>query len=454
MSTVTTASRVHAPPITPHASAGAKSVGDCFQGMPVTWAHWLAGLTLFIAFVIESWEMMVIVLAAPSVSSEFRLDTVSTGVLIGAIFTGMIPGAIMWGGLSDWMGRRKSVAWSLAAYGMLALLSAISPNYMTLLVMRFLSGMALAGVLVVTFPYFEELLPVQVRGRAAVYLAAGWPFGLLISIGVAYSFHDFGWRVPVAISSVAGLWAFVALRTLPESPYWLATKGRSAEAIAVIRRLSNGAVNPTQLQRQHVSKESLLAHTFDLFSGDQARLTLVQIFINFCFSCGYWALTSWMPVLLAKKGLSAPQGYQFMALSAVEMIPGYLCASYATGRWGRKSVMAIFVLASAAACFGFASSTTTQELYAWNFVLSFFSLGAWGVWNTWMGEIYTTRLRNVGYSWGAASQRVANALAPTLVGAMLVSAGVSRTVTVIACFLAATFVAVLLLPETEGHTLS
>ncbi|MCK9906813.1 MFS transporter, partial [Frankia sp. Cpl3] len=96
--------------------------------------------------------------------------------------------------------------------------------------MRFLSGVGLSGVLVATFPYFEELLPVKARGKATVYLASGWPVGFLIAIGITYLFMDLGWRWIIGVSSLAGLWFLVVAALVPESPYWLVGKGRQAEA--------------------------------------------------------------------------------------------------------------------------------------------------------------------------------------------------------------------------------
>jgi len=92
-------------------------------------------------------------------------------------------------------------------------------------------------------------------------------------------------------------------------------------------------------------------------------------------------------------------------------------------------------------------------MYVWNFVLSFFSLGAWGVWNTWLGEIYDTQSRGAGTAWGVSAQRVANAAAPVVIGAMLVTGSFMFTVVFISAFLAATFVAATFLPETEGRVL-
>jgi putative MFS transporter len=116
--------------------------------------------------------------------------------------------------------------------------------------------------------------------------------------------------------------------------------------------------------------------------------------------------------------------------------------------------MAAFVLFAAIGGFGFASASTMTELYLWNFVLSFFSLGAWGVWDTWMAELYPTEVRGVSYSIGVTGQRVANAIAPSVIGAML-SAHTSfwATVSFISAFLVVTFVASLFLKETEGEIL-
>ena len=433
---------------------GIVQVGELFDNMPVTRQHWKAGLALFFSFVIEAWEMMIVILASASIGAEFALDGAQIGSLIGSIFLGMIPGCLVWGKLVDKFGRKKSMVYSLALYGVISLLSAFSVNYEMLWWTRFLSGVGLSGVLVATFPYFEELLPVKVRGKATVYLASGWPVGFLIAIGVTYLFMDLGWRWIIGVSSLAGLWFLVVAAFVPESPYWLVAKGREAEAKDVVRRLSEGKMNEEMDQAQLVVEEAKKGSFLEIFKGKFLRLTVLQIIINFCFSWGYWALSSWMPVLLAKKGLSTPQGLGFMALTALFMFPGYMASSYLTGKYGRKKVMTSFVLFAAIGGFGFASAETMTEMYVWNFVLSFFSLGAWGVWDTWMAELYPTEIRGVSYSLGVTGQRAANAIAPSVIGAMLAAnTSFLATVSFISTFLVITFIASLFLKETEGEIL-
>ncbi len=430
-----------------------KDVGQWFEEMPLTRAHWIAGLVLFVSFVIESWEMMIIIFNSASVGAEFELSTVDIGRLIGAMFIGMIPGALIWGRLVDRVGRRKSLVLSLALYWPLPLLSAVAPTFEMLLLLRGIGGVVLAGALVVTFPFFEELVPVRVRGKATVYLSAGWPLGVLVAIGVTSLLGDLGWRWVIGFSALSGLWAIVVYKCVPESPYWLAKQGRTDEAEAAIRRLSANHVDAHVSPMPASVGGEADASFFDIFHRPIIRVTALQTLINFCFSWGYWALTSWMPLLLAKKGLSAPQGLSFMAISALFMFPGYIAASFLTGRFGRKKVMTSFVFVAAVTGFGFANSETMNEMYAWNFALSFFSLGAWGVWNTWLGEIYATDIRGAGVAWGISAQRIANAVAPIAIGAMLATSSFLQTVSFISAFLAATFVAALFLPETEGKVL-
>lgn len=155
--------------------------------MPFGRAHVLAALALFMAFVIDSWEQLALVHVSGDLGDAFSIDTGRIGWVLSAVALGMIPGALVWGPVSDRIGRRAVCLWSLSAYGVAALASAFSPNFTVLLVTRVLSGPAPAGIYTVTFPYFLELLPSRMRGRAAVHLSIGRPIGVLAAVGVSVS---------------------------------------------------------------------------------------------------------------------------------------------------------------------------------------------------------------------------------------------------------------------------
>ena len=430
------------------------SVGELFADMPLTREHWKAGIALFFAFVIEAWEMMIIIMASGMISRDFQLDERQLGSLMGSIYLGMIPGCLAWGKFADRIGRKKTVVASLVSYGVISLVSSLSPTYWILWWTRFASGIALSGVLVSAFIYFEELLPVKSRGRATVYLASGWPLGMLIAIGVTHALRDTSWHWVLAVSSLAGLWAFAVQALVPESPYWAAGKGDQMLAKRAIERLAQGKLKVDLANVELTVEEHKQGSFRELFRGKLLRVTVLQSFLNFCFCWGYWALATWMPLLLARKGLSAPEGNEFMALTALIMFPGYMAASELTHRMGRKKIMVSFVSLAAVFGFLFARSASLGEMYLWSFGLYFFNQGAWGVWDTWMGELYPTDVRGVGYSVGLTMQRVANALAPILIGALLANkTSFFLTVSFISAFLVATVILSLFLHETEGEVL-
>jgi len=401
-------------------SEAPQTAGYWFESMPLTSVHWLAGMIIFVTFAIEAWEMLILIYSSGAIAAEFNLKTGEIGWLISAIFLGMIPGSLVWGKLISSLGRKKCLMMSVGLYFIFPLLSANAGSYEMLWWVRFFAGTVLVGALVVSFPLFMELLPVKVRGKATVLLSAGWPIGTLIAVGITVTFTDQGWRVVLGLSSLASLWALLIWRFVPESAYWLAEKGYNKEAEEVIHKISNQTIEPQVKSSDNVESEMPFS---SIFKGSLLRITLLSSIINFCFAWGYWGMTTWLPPLLAERGLSTQQGLEFIALSALFMFPGYISAAYLTGKIGRKKVMLIYVALATVAGIGFGLSETSTQLYAWNFTLSFFSLGAWGIWNTWQGEVYATATRGPGVAWGVMLQRVANTIAPVVIGFVFAATG-------------------------------
>jgi putative MFS transporter len=375
------------------------------------------------------------------------------GTLMSAMLVGMTIGCIAWSGIPDRIGRRRSIIISLALYGLFSALSAAAPSYAALCLLRFISGLCASGMLVVTFPLFEELLPVRSRGRYTVYLAAGWPVGMLVAVTATATFLPIGWRAVLAVSSAASLWLFAIIRWVPESPYWLAMKGDNEAARRALLYLSAGKLSLPPGMTFWVERPERSAR-FEIFRGKLLPLTLLQMGVNISLSWANWGLLSWLPTLLKQRGLSLSQSYTFIEITAISMIPGYILASFLTSRYGRKWIFIILSVLTGAASFGFAFSYSLTDLYVWNFAVLFFNQGVWGIWDTWVNELYATRVRVAANSWGILAQRVASALAPALV-VMLVARPKSFDLAILAfdAGIIAAAICASMLPETEGRDL-
>lgn len=425
---------------------------DVYERMRFTPAHMRIVIAMFVIFVIESWEQLALVYVAGDVSNHFGLDETKLGLVLSAVAIGMIPGALIWGPIADRVGRRPVTIVSFIAYGIIAALVPLAPNFEALVGLRVLSGFALAGAYTVVFPYFLELMPSKQRGRAAVLLSIGWPIGTLVAIGVTTLFAEAGWQVVAFAAAVACLWVIVVAFWVPESPYFLVSRGKHERAAQVLGKL--GVALPAGTTFAQDADPERAGNPLELLRKDMRRRTLLMLIVNFAFNWGYWGLQVWLPTLLQERGLTLADSLGFVAISAVIMIPGYLAAAWCTKRYGRKLTFVTFLIGAILGGVLFAVSWDLPSLYVANFIMSFFILGGWGVWNTWNGEFYPTRVRAAGYSWATAAQLVSNALAPVVVGALL-AASVSFTMTVlfILVFLVVAVLAAVTLPETEGKPL-
>lgn len=149
------------------------------------------------------------------------------GYLLGALFAGY---------LGDRFGRRKSLLFSTMLFSVMTFLAAFAPTMETLIVMRGLMGVGLGGALPGSYGALSEYTPPLVRGRYASWLGLignfSPPLGALLTVLVI---PIFGWQaIFIGISLISLLAWLILWRYLPESPRWLASKGRCAEANEIV----------------------------------------------------------------------------------------------------------------------------------------------------------------------------------------------------------------------------
>ncbi|MEV5302626.1 MULTISPECIES: MFS transporter [Amycolatopsis methanolica group] len=429
------------------------SVGDVCDRMRLTRAHVVAGAVLFFTFVIEAWEQVGLVYVSTGIAGDFGVDNTRLGWALSAVAFGMVPGALIWGAIIDRLGRRRVTVLSLLIYAALALAAGLSPEFWLFLGLRFASGVAFGGVYSVTFPYFLELLPTRWRGQGAVALSIGFPVGTLLCILVSQTLGGISWRAVAIVAALAGLWALAVLRWVPESPYWLARQDRHADAARVLRGLGADLDERTRFRIDHEAGGNRRGLR-GLLRGRVRRNFFLLLLVSFTFSWGYWGLQTWLPVLLEGRGMSVSGALWFVAVTQLVSVPGYLLAAWLTRRHGRKRVFLWFVFASALGGALFGIATNAGQMYAGNLVLAFFSLGAWGIWNTWAGEALPTSLRGLGYAWVTSAILLANTVSVPVIGALMDHDVPSFAVIgSIVAFLIVALLAVIPLPETEGKAL-
>jgi putative MFS transporter len=357
---------------------------------------------------------------------------------------------------------RRPIAWgaerffqtSILWYSIFTALTALAWGPTSLLALRFLAGIGLGGMLVVDPSLLAEYLPPQRRGRFLVLLDFFWPVGLLIAIGLSWVFLDRlggAWRWLFVAAALPAFLAYVARRALPESPYWLARRGRLAEAAGVLGAITGHPVDGASLA---VSEEPSSSPR-ELFSPRLRTTSAVIILVWVALNVSYYGLFIWLPGVLGAQGTVALNVYVLLALVALAQFPGYAASLWLVEAWGRKPTLAAFLALGGVSALTFALARSTSVYVAALFFVGFFNLGAWGAVYPYTSELFPTRLRSTAFGMVEGVGKAAAIAGPYLFGYLLDTTGVTVwSLTFVAAVMTAGALVTLLGRETRGAKLT
>ncbi|KAF5787669.1 putative major facilitator, sugar transporter, major facilitator superfamily [Helianthus annuus] len=198
-----------------------------------------------LGWVAEAMEMMLLSFVGPAMKPEWGLSASQESLISTVAFGGMLVGAYSWGRVSDAYGRKKgflgaSILTTLAGFS-----CAFAPNYISLLILRCLVGAGLSCAHVFT-SWFLEFVPIPNRGAWMVVFATFWTVGTIMEASLAWWIMPrYGWRWLLGLSAVPSLMLLLFFRLVPESPRYLSTQGRLAEAQQILKH--GAALNRKEL---------------------------------------------------------------------------------------------------------------------------------------------------------------------------------------------------------------
>ena len=205
--------------------------------------HTLVVVALGITWILDGLEVTLAgsVAGALRQSPVLQLSSTDIGFAASAYLAGAVLGAIFFGWLTDRLGRKKLFFLTLTVYLLATAATAFSWNLWSFALFRFLTGAGIGGEYAAINSTIQELIPARVRGWTD--LAINGSFWVGAAVGAAGSIVlldptllpvDMGWRAAFLIGSLLALVIFFMRVWLPESPRWLVTHGRAAEAEAVV----------------------------------------------------------------------------------------------------------------------------------------------------------------------------------------------------------------------------
>ncbi len=404
----------------------------------------------------DAMQVLAVGFTAASIAATFGL-TVPQALQTGTLFfLGMLIGAVAFGRLADKLGRRQVLIVTVACDALFGTLSIFAPDFTSLLVLRFLTGIAVGGTLPVDYAMMAEFLPARSRGRWLVALEGFWAIGTLIVALAAWAASVAGvtdpWRYIFAVTALPALLGLTLRFFVPESPLYLLRTGRAGEAKVIVNKML--ALHEKTLLRPEDEIVATPQVEEGIFSDALRRRSLLILAIWFLVSVSYYGVFTWMPAKLAGDGFGFVRGYGFLVFVALAQVPGYALAAYGVEAWGRKPTLIGFCLLSALGCLLFVVSPSDMMVGASLLIMSFALLGTWGALYAYTPELYPTASRATGMGSAGAMARLGGLLAPSLM-AFVVSGGLGLAIGLFAGFLVvAAFAAMAIDAETRQTALS
>ena len=234
--------------------------------------HTLVVVALGITWVLDGLEVTLAGAISPALkaSAQLRFTNADVGLASSAYLAGAVVGALVFGWLTDRLGRKRLFFITLAVYLLATAATALSWSLWSFALFRFLTGAGIGGEYTAINSTIQELVPARYRGWTDLVIngsfwigAAVGAAGSIVLLDPALLAPELGWRLAFLIGATLGLVIFLMRFWLPESPRWLMTHGRVAEATAVVdgidaqfraegHRFADGALSVIRLRvRDH-----------------------------------------------------------------------------------------------------------------------------------------------------------------------------------------------------------
>ena len=410
----------------------------------------------------DAFDALSIAYILPVIVPLWKLTPQEVGVLISAGFFGQLLGALFFGWIAERYGRMPALVTSIATFGILSFACAFSWDYWSLLILRTLQGFGLGGEVPVAATYIGELAKAKGRGRFVLVFELVFPCGILAaSVLGLWLVPSLGWQSLFFVGAIPSVLVLFLQRLLPESPRWLAARGRYAEADAALCVVESGtekalghSLPPPALKVAVPLKPSSWR---DVFGPHYLRRTLVVWVMWFATYFVNYGLATWMPTLYRTVfHLPLDVALRYQLLTNVATLFSSAACAWLIDFTGRRAWFAAAFAGSAIALLAlwYIGPTTAGRVLLLgtlsNMCVGTMSLAVY----LYTPELYPTRSRALAVGTATAWLRLASIIGPNVVGFLVADGGLK---TVFLCFglvaACASLIVGLFAIETKGRVL-
>jgi len=424
------------------------------------------------------------------IGPEFELTNIQVGWAVASLTLTATLAMMTAGPISDRFGRRPVLRLAAILFAVSAVASAIAPDYLTLVIARMLGGFGVGAALIIAPMYIAEIAPADIRGRMVSFNQ----LNIVIGISVAYfsnflilslsqsdlawaqslRLDDWTWRWMLGVEAIPAIIYFFALFAVPESPRWLLMRGKAAEALQILSRVSGRpqaeadleAVQESLDAEAHLEKGSIK----ELFLPAMRLVLTIGIVIAILQQItGINSVFFYAPMIFEQSGIGTDAAFMQAVLVGIVNLVATVVAIALIDKLGRRPLLitGLVVIASSmlllAYSFSAASYGPGGELIDMNAtlvligILSFvagFGISLGPVMWVLFSELFPNRLRGIAISFCGLINSSVSFIVQLVFPWELENFGPATTFLIYGSFAIVGLIFVLrVLPETKGRSL-
>jgi MFS family permease len=382
-----------------------------------------------VGYAMDGFDLLILGFIMRAIAADLHLSPTAGVSLATATLFGAVAGGIVFGILSDYVGRVRVLTWTILLFGIFTGLCALAQGYWDLLAYRTIAGLGLGGEFGIGMALVAETWPAAKRARVSSYVGLGWQAGVLLAALVTPLLLPLiGWRGMFVIGVIPAFVSLIVRRSVGE-PALFIERSRTKRAAFPVRLL--------------VKDWAMTKISLGMFI-----LCAVQNF-------GYYGVMLWLPSYLSGKfGYTLTQSALWTAVTVLGMGFGIWLFGQLADRVGRRPIFIAFQAGAAIMVVVYAQLTTPLALLVGGAIMGVFVNGMLGGYGTLMSELYPTEARataqNVLFNLG----RAVGGFGPLVIGILATQYSFATAISLLAViYLVDIAATALLIPERKGAPL-
>lgn len=347
-----------------------------------------------VGFAMDGFDLLILGFMLNAISADLVLNPSQAGSLVTFTLLGAVIGGVLFGIISDYLGRVKVLSMTILLFALFTGLCSLAHGYWDLLTYRTIAGLGLGGEFGIGMALAAEVSSPERRARASSFVGLGWQGGVLVAaLATPLLLPLIGWRGMFAIGLLPAFISFILRR-------WL---GRE----------------PDVFIRHANQKQSFPLHLL-IKDVNTVKISIGMLILCSVQNFGYYSLMIWLPTYLSHQfGYSPTQSSIWIAFTVLGMCTGIWLFGQLADRIGRRPSFFLFQSSAAVMVIIYSQLTTPITLLIGGAIMGMFVNGMVGGYGALISELYPTEARataqNVLFNMG----RAVGGLGPLLIGFFL-----------------------------------